>query len=97
MEEYNNDENWLDDIFKRLGESKDEVSATDYIDKWMNSEVCDTICMDAKNGCDESTKFIDDLCLMMDSATFHMNQQDPDHGRIYKELSAAIKHIDSVS
>ena len=97
MEEYNNDENWLDDIFKRLGESKDEMAATEYIDQWMNSEVCDIICEDAKNGCDESTKFIDDLCLMMDSATFHMNQPEPDHGRIDKELSAAVKHIDSVS
>jgi hypothetical protein len=37
------------------------------------------------------------LCLMMDSATFHMNQPDQDHARIDKELTAVITHIDSVS
>ena len=97
MEDYNNDENWLEDVFKHLNESETELDATQYIDKWMDSEVCDTICTDALEGCDESTKFIDDLCLMMDSATFHMNQPDQDHARIDKELTAVITHIDSVS
>ena len=91
------DENWLEDVFKHLNESETELDATQYIDKWMNSEVCDIICMDALEGCVESKKFIDDLCLMMDSAIFHMNQSDADHGRIDKELTSVIRHIDSVS
>jgi len=91
------DENWLGDTFKHLNESEEELNATRYIDEWMSSEVCDTICSDARDGCDESKKFIDDLCLMVDSATFHMSQEEKDHARIDKELTVVIKHIDSVS
>ena len=91
------DENWLGDIFKHLNESGEELEATRYIDEWMSSEVCNIICSDAREGCDESKKFIDDLCLMVDSASFHMSQEKADHARIDKELTEVINHIDSVS
>jgi hypothetical protein len=91
------DNDWFDDIFESLGDSARELAATAYIEAWMGSEVCDIICEDANFGCPMSKKFIDDLCLMMDSATFHMNQPEPNSSRIDKELQEVIKHIDSVS
>jgi hypothetical protein len=90
------DENWLEDIFKDFNDAKEELSATEYIDQWMNGELCDMICEDANKGCEESQKFINDLCLMMDSAVFHMGQAEADHSRIDKELATVIRHIDSV-
>jgi hypothetical protein len=91
------DEEWLEDIFKNLSNGELEMHATALIDEWMNGETCNMICDDANDGCEESRKFIDDLCLMMDSATFHMNQAEPDYHRIDKELSGCLMHINSIS
>jgi hypothetical protein len=91
------DENWLDNIFKKLNETDEELTAASYIEQWMDGEICDEICEDARSGCPESRKFIDDICLMMDSATFHMTQPSADHNRIERELNQVIELIDSVS
>lgn len=76
----------------------DDIDIVEMIGHWIDSsEICQSICDDASNGCEPSQEFITGLCLRMDSAKFFM---DPIMGNVHRadtELKDIIAMIESVS
>jgi hypothetical protein len=71
------------------------LSTLELIGEWIEtSPVCQAICTDAREGCQDSEAFIKNMSLRMDSAMFFMGRDDY---RVDKELSTLVRIIEGLN
>lgn len=64
------------------------------VGNWIdNSPVCQAICDDAREGCEESEKLISGICTRMDTVQFFMQEEYLNYDRIERELNDLVNII----
>lgn len=68
------------------------------ISEWIDSSpVCDAICNDARDGCIESEKVVNDITLRMETTQFFMRPENLNEVRIEKELTELVDLIEGLN